>query len=104
MNTFTRFPSATPMRAAVTSCPFTAGYSQSYTRRPLARRPPELSLRGPMTVVAGLNSTDVVNTNSTTALFPASAGTTPDAKYPPARVRQANFTIEQPVQAARCSV
>ncbi len=47
--------------------------------------------------MAGLNSSDVVNTNSTTALLPGiSMGTTPNAKYPPARVREANFTIEQP--------
>ncbi|HYI94676.1 MAG TPA: hypothetical protein VEX68_14115 [Bryobacteraceae bacterium] len=40
-----------------------------------------------------------MNTNSTTALLPGiSMGTTPNVKYPPARVREANFTVEQRFQ------
>src|SRR5205807_3849818 len=49
------------------------------------------------TVTAGQNSRHVVNSNTVNALLPGIAmSTTLDAKYPPAKVRTANFTIEQP--------
>ena len=48
-------------------------------------------------MVAGQNSRDVVNSNSVNSLLPGiSMGTTLAADYPPARVRTANATIEQP--------
>ncbi len=54
-------------------------------------------LRSPQTVVAGLNSANVVNSNSVNALLPGiSLSETLDPHYPPAHVRDANFTIEQP--------
>jgi hypothetical protein len=91
-------PVRNSVRYLTASYPFTAGYSQSYTAANYAPDGlPNLLLRGPLPVVAGANSRDVVNTNSTTALLPGiSMGTTLNAKYPPARVREANFTIEQP--------
>jgi hypothetical protein len=80
--------------------PFTATYSQSYTNA--SQSPdglPNYLLRAPLGVVAGLNSRDVVDTNSVTALLPGIAmSETLAADYPPARVRTANATIEQPLR------
>jgi hypothetical protein len=91
-------PVRNSIRYLTASYPFTAGYSQSYTSA--SQSPdglPNFLLRSPLTVITGVNSKDVVNTNTTTALLPGiSTGTVLSAKYPPARVREANFTIEQP--------
>lgn len=91
-------PVRNSIRYLTASYPFTAGYSQSYTSASFAPDGlPNQLLRGPIGVVTGVNSTNVVNTNSTTALLPGiSTGTTLAKKYPPARVREMNFTIEQP--------
>ena len=77
--------------------PFTAGYSQSYTSA--AQSPdglPNYLLRSPLTVVAGLNSANVVNSGNINSLLPGIGLTTLASHYPPAHVREANFTIEQP--------
>ncbi len=91
-------PVRNSIRYLTASYPFTAGYSQSYTAA--AQAPdglPNLLLRSPLTTITGVNTTGVVNTNSTTALLPGiGTGTVLSPKYPPARVREANFTIEQP--------
>lgn len=91
-------PVRNSIRYLTASYPFTAGYSQSYTSA--AQSPdglPNFLLRSPLTVVTGVNSKDVVNSNTTTSLLPGiGTGTVLAAKYPPARVREANFTIEQP--------
>ena len=78
--------------------PFTASYSQSYTAASQAPDGlPNYLLRSPQTVIAGLNSTNVVNSNSVNALLPGiNMSKTLDANYPPARVRDVNMTIEQP--------
>ncbi|MBO0720885.1 MAG: hypothetical protein J2P41_08680, partial [Blastocatellia bacterium] len=79
--------------------PFLASYSQSYTNA--AQSPdglPNYLLRNPQTVIAGLNSANVVNTNSTDTLVPGIGLTTIDPNYPPAHVKQANLTIEQPIK------
>ncbi|MFN7934738.1 MAG: carboxypeptidase-like regulatory domain-containing protein [Bryobacteraceae bacterium] len=78
--------------------PFVAAYSQNYNS---AQQSPDglpnFLLRSPVTVVAGQNSRDVVNTSSTNALLPGIAmSRTLTAEYPPATVDTANFTIEQP--------
>ena len=58
---------------------------------------PNYLLRAPLTVVAGLNSANVVNSNSVNSLLPGiNIGETLAADYPPAHVREANLTIEQP--------
>ncbi|MCX6597100.1 MAG: hypothetical protein NTV70_12115, partial [Acidobacteria bacterium] len=97
-------PVRNSIRYLTASYPFTAGYSQSYTAA--AQAPdglPNLLLRSPLTAVTGVNTTGVVNTNSTTALLPGiGTGTVLSPKYPPARVREANFTIQQPF--GDCSV
>lgn len=91
-------PIRNSIRYLTAGYPFTASYSQSYTAA--AQSPdglPNFLLRNPLTVITGVNSRDVVNSNSTTALLPGIAtGTRPIADYPPARVQEANFTIEQP--------
>ncbi|HEY1948446.1 MAG TPA: carboxypeptidase-like regulatory domain-containing protein [Bryobacteraceae bacterium] len=78
--------------------PFTASYSQSYVAA--SQSPdglPNYLLRAPQTVIAGANSANVVNTQSTNALLPGiSMQETLASNYPPARVRDANMTIEQP--------
>jgi hypothetical protein len=91
-------PIRNSVRYLTANYPFTAGYSQSYTSAAYAPDGlPNLLLRGPQTVIAGQNSANVVNTNSVNALLPGiSTSETLAANYPPAHVRDANFTIEQP--------
>ncbi len=78
--------------------PFTASYSQSYVAA--SQSPdglPNYLLRAPLSVVAGANSANVVNTSSVNALLPGiSLAETLSSNYPPAHVRDANFTVEQP--------
>ncbi len=92
-------PVRNSIRYLTASYPFTAAYSQSYTAA--AQTPdglPNFLLRSPLTVITGVNSAGVVNTETTTSLLPGiGPGTVPSADYPPARVREANFTIEQPL-------
>ena len=93
-------PVRNSIRYLTASYPFTAGYSQSYTSA--AQSPdglPNFLLRNPITVVTGVNSANVVNSNSTNALLPGiGTGTVASPNYPPARVQEANFTIEQPLR------
>ncbi|MFN7936179.1 MAG: carboxypeptidase-like regulatory domain-containing protein [Bryobacteraceae bacterium] len=93
-------PVRNSIRYLTASYPFTAGYSYSYTSA--AQSPdglPNSLLRNPLRVITGVNSANVVDTESTTALLPGiGPGTVTSATYPPARVREANFTIEQPLK------
>jgi hypothetical protein len=93
-------PVRNSIRYLTASYPFTAAYSQSYTAA--AQAPdglPNFLLRSPLTVITGVNSANVVNTESTTALLPGiGPGTVASANYPPARVQEANFTLEQPLR------
>ncbi len=93
-------PVRNSIRYLTASYPFTAAYSQSYTAA--AQSPdglPNSLLRNPLTVITGLNSANVVNTESTNALLPGiGPGTVASADYPPARVQEGNFTIEQPLK------
>jgi hypothetical protein len=93
-------PIRNSVRYLTANYPFTAGYSQSYTAASQAPDGlPNYLLRAPQTVAAGLNSSDVVNTNSVSALLPGiSLGHTLAADYPPDHVREANLTIEQPLR------
>lgn len=93
-------PIRNSVRYLTANYPFTASYSQSYVSAAYAPDGlPNLLLRGPQTVVAGLNSANVVNTNSVTALLPGiSTSETLAANYPPAHVRDANVTLEQPLK------
>src|SRR5438270_6613051 len=91
-------PVRNSVRYLTADYPFTASYSQSYTAA--SQSPdglPNYLLRAPLTVIAGQNSQNVVNSNAVNSLLPGiSMGTTLAADYPPARVRTANATIEQP--------
>ena len=93
-------PVRNSIRYLTASYPFTAAYSQSYTSAAFAPDGlPSLLLRSPLKVITGVNSANVVNTESTTALLPGiGPGTVASADYPPARVQEANFTIEQPLR------
>jgi hypothetical protein len=93
-------PIRNSVRYLTANYPFTASYSQSYVLANYAPDGlPNLLLRTPQSVVAGLNSSNVVNTNSVNALLPGIATSeTLAANYPPAHVRDANMTIEQPLK------
>jgi hypothetical protein len=92
-------PVRNSIRYLTANYPFTASYSQSYTSA--AQSPdglPNFLLRNPLTVITGVNSANVVNSNSTNSLLPGiGTGTVASADYPPARVREVNFTVEQPL-------
>ena len=91
-------PVRNSIRYLTANYPFTASYSTSYTSG--SQSPdglPNLLLRQAPSVIAGQNSQNVVNSESTTSLLPGiSLGTTMNAYYPPARVREGNMSIEQP--------
>jgi len=90
-------PVRNSLRTGITNLPYVAAYSRSYTNATQAPDGlPNYLLRNPLKVVAGLNSTDVVNTNSTNSLVPGISVTTLDPHYDPAHVKQVNATIEQP--------
>ena len=91
-------PVRNSIRYLTANYPFTASYSQSYTAASQAPDGlPNFLLRSAPAVIAGQNSSDVVNSESTTALLPGiSLGTTAHSYYPPARVREGNLSIEQP--------
>lgn len=92
-----------PIRSAyqnlVTSLPYTTGstgYNQSYTA---ANQSPDgianYLLRSTQSVVMGVNSANVVNTNKTDAILPGTAMWTMSPNYAPDFVTQTSFTIEQ---------
>jgi hypothetical protein len=91
-------PIRNSIRYLTSDYPFTASYSTSYVSA--AQAPdglPNYLLRAPQAVVAGLNSANVVNSNSTNALLPGIAmQETLNSKYPPAHVQDVNATLEQP--------
>lgn len=91
-------PVRNSIRYLTASYPFTASYSQNFNSA--AQSPdglPNGLLRNPLTVITGVNTRNVVNSNSINALLPGiGTGTVAAQRYPPARVREANFTIEQP--------
>ena len=91
-------PIRNSVRYLTSDYPFTASYSQSYVSASQAPDGlPNYLLRSPQTVVAGLNSANVVNSNSVNALLPGiSMQETLNSKYPPAHVQDVNATIEQP--------
>lgn len=90
-------PVRNSMRVSITNLPFLASYVRDFNAA--AQSPdglPNGLLRNPLTIVAGQNSTDVVNTAQTNALLPGITNQSVDPKYPPANVRQSSLTIEQP--------
>ncbi len=93
-------PVRNSIRYLTSSYPFTAGYSYSLTSAAQASDGlPNSLLRNPLTLIAGVNSSKAVDTASSTALLPGiGPGTILSADYPPAKVREMNFTIEQPLK------
>ena len=91
-------PVRNSIRYLTQNYPFTATYSQSYVAASQAPDGlPNYLLRSPQSVIAGANSANVVNTASTNALLPGiNLQETLAAQYPPAHVRDVNFTVEQP--------
>jgi hypothetical protein len=92
-------PIRNSLLTAVRELPWMASWTQSYTNA--AQSPdglPNYLLRSVPTVVAGVNSTNVVDTTSVNTLLPGVAVSTLDPHYDPAHVKQANLTIEQPVK------
>lgn len=92
-------PIRNSMRVGIANVPFRATYSRSFTA---ANQSPDglpnFLLRSPLTVVAGQNSANVVDTTNENALLPGIGVSTLDPQYPPARVKQATLTIEQPLK------
>lgn len=88
------------------SAPFEAEYSESYISA--AQSPdglPDYLLRAPQTTassggtpIMGVNTTNVVNTASTTSILPGINLDTLDPDFAPDQVTQANVTIEQPMK------
>ena len=104
-------------RAISRNNPFAVGYSNSYTSAGYApdnlqnymlRSQPNTSSSYSYlntapggtggTAVLGVNSTNVVNTSSTTAITPGLGLSTLNPDFPPDYVDEANFTIEQPLK------
>lgn len=92
-------PIRNSMRVGIANVPFRATYTRSYTN---ANQSPDglpnFLLRSPLTVIAGQNSANVVDSTNVNALLPGIGVSTLDPNYPPAKVRQATLTIEQPLK------
>lgn len=84
--------------SVVNNEPFTASYTQNYVA---ANQSPDgkanYLLRSPQTVVAGLNSANVVNSSGPSALLPGQVFTTLNPHDAPQFVQQFAATIEQPL-------
>lgn len=79
--------------------PFAYGYTQNYASA--SQSPdslPNYWLRNPLTVIAGQNSSDVVDTTTTTAIVPGFGDTYFDPDYKPDLVTEVNATVEQPLK------
>lgn len=79
--------------------PYSLTYSQSYTAG--SQSPDGLNnhqLRSPVTVVAGQNSSNVVDTSSSTSILPGVKEVFPNPDTPPNGMWEVNGTIEQPIK------
>ena len=81
------------------NAPYSFGYSQSYTS---GSQSPDgqnnYQLRSPVTVVAGQNSANVVDTSSSTAILPGVQNVSMNPYTPPNQMWEFNETIEQPLK------
>lgn len=100
---FGEFMYPVPIRTGIqwytTGLPWVASYAQSYinaTQSPDGL--PNYDGRAAQSVIAGSNSSNVVNTNSTNAIPPYPGLTAPDPHYPGAHVQSYNLTVEQPLK------
>lgn len=82
--------------------PFTASYTQSYSQaaQSIDGQPNELLRYNDPEVfgIAGKNTADVVDTNTTNAILPGISLFSVDPAYAPSYVSEANVTIEQPLK------
>lgn len=79
--------------------PFTAGYTESYTNAVYSPDgQPNYLLRSNQPVTMGVNSSGVVDSSSTTAIQPGVGIVSIDPHFPPSRITQGDFTIEQPTK------
>jgi hypothetical protein len=92
-------PERSYVKNALTNVPFYTSYSQDYTA---ANQTPDglpnYLLRNQQSIFTGVNSANVVNTSTTTALLPGITGTMYDPHAAPDFVTQMNFTVEQPLK------
>jgi hypothetical protein len=98
-----RYIYAIPLRNSLVQTghdsPFTASYSQSYiTANQSPDGQPNYLLRTPQTVIAGKNSSGVVNSSTINSIQPGINLITLDPHFQPDYVAQVNATIEQPVK------
>ena len=78
--------------------PFSVGYSRSFTSS--AQSPdglPNYLLRSPQSVVMGVNSSDVIDSSTTTSILPGLSIFNMNPDLPPTYVTQTNLTVEQPL-------
>jgi hypothetical protein len=92
-----------PIRSSLNSInrnnPFTAGYSESYTGANQSPDGlPDYLMRSRQQVVMGVNSANVVNSNTTNSILPGISIYSINPDFPPNYVTQTNFTIEQPMK------
>jgi hypothetical protein len=89
-------PIRSQMINMVKNLPFTATYNQSYTA---ANQSPDgkanYLLRAPQSVVMGVNSSGVVNTDSINSILPGQGFWALSPNYAPDYVTQTNVTVEQ---------
>lgn len=86
---------------SASNVPFQAAYNQSYTaanQSPDGQ--PNYLLRTPQTVVAGQNSSGVVDTSGDNSLLPGISLFSLNRNYPVNYVTQANVTLEQPLKGS----
>lgn len=91
-------PIRSSVKIAAPNQPFSAIYSHSYLAG--NQSPDGLNnylIRSPQTVIAGQNSSDVVDTTTIHAIQPGINMTTLDPEYQPDIVTQVNATVEQPL-------
>jgi hypothetical protein len=84
--------------AGKSNAPYAGIYTQSYTSN--QQSPDGLGnylLRSPQTVIAGQNSSNVVNTSSSTAIQPGVTQVVQGPNDPPNSMYQVNGTVEQPL-------
>jgi len=87
------------MASVAGAAPFEAAYTQSYITA--AQSPdglPNYLLRSPQTVIAGVNSSNAVNSNATNSILPGINISNIDPDDAPDLVTQANVTLEQPMK------
>lgn len=98
-----RYSFEMPIRAiyyvTASDAPYAQGYSENYTSG--AQSPDGLNnyqLRSPLSVIAGQNSANVVDTSSSNAILPGIREGSPNPNTPANMMWQVNGTIEQPLR------